>query len=289
VVPGLVDGHLHFFRLGADRGRSLDLSEARSEEEAAAQVRRLAARLKPGEWITGDNWHTGNWTRAQWPTRKPLDEAAPANPVFLGGMHSHASWANGEALAAAGITRETPDPPGGKIFRDPATGEPTGVLLEDAQRLIRTLVPQSAEPLSESVKKSIRTSYAWRSLLNTGARLVGGSDEGAKTFSPFMGIHAAVTRQDARGSPPAGWYPEQRLTRYEALKSYTLDPAYAAFQEDVLGSITPGKLADLVVLSRDIMTIPPEEILETEAVMTLVAGEAVFEREKDSRPPTGTR
>jgi hypothetical protein len=135
----------------------------------------------------------------------------------------------------------------------------------------------------------IRTSYAWRSLLDTGARLVGGSDEGAKTFSPFMGIHAAVTRQDARGSPPAGWYPEQRLTRYEALKSYTLDPAYAAFQEDVLGSITPGKLADLVVLSRDIMTIPPEEILETEAVMTLVGGEVVFEREKDSRPPTGTR
>jgi predicted amidohydrolase YtcJ len=79
------------------------------------------------------------------------------------------------------------------------------------------------------------------------------------------------------------------LTRYEALKSYTLDPAYAAFQEDVLGSITPGKLADLVVLSRDIMTIPPEEILETEAVMTLVGGEVVFEREKDSRPPTGTR
>jgi predicted amidohydrolase YtcJ len=200
-------------------------------------------------------------------------------------MHSHASWTNGKALAAAGITRETPDPPGGKIFRDPATGEPTGVLLEEAQRLIRTLVPQSAEPLTESVKKN----SSWRNACEPASTWPSTPSGIGETFSPFMGIHAAVTRQDARGSPPAGWYPEQRLTRYEALKSYTLDPAYAAFQEDILGSITPGKLADLLVLSRDIMTIPPEEILETEAVMTLVAGEVVFEREKDSRPTTGTR
>jgi predicted amidohydrolase YtcJ len=126
----------------------------------------------------------------------------------------------------------------------------------------------------------IRGGYAWRTLLNTGARLVGGSDEGASSFSPFMGIHAAVTRQDAKGSPPGGWYPEQRLTRYEALKSYTLDPAYASFEEDVLGSITPGKLADLAVLSRDILTIQPEDILKTEALMTIVAGRVVFERDK---------
>jgi hypothetical protein len=125
----------------------------------------------------------------------------------------------------------------------------------------------------------IKTSYAWRALMNAGVRLVGGSDEGARTFSPFMGLHAAVTRQDAKGSPAGGWYPEQRLTREEALRSYTLDAAYASFQEDVLGSITPGKIADLAVLSKDIMTIPAPEILTTEAVMTIVAGRVVFDRQ----------
>jgi predicted amidohydrolase YtcJ len=93
-----------------------------------------------------------------------------------------------------------------------------------------------------------------------------------------MGFHAAVTRQDAKGWPDGGWYPDQRLTREEALESYTIDPAYAAFEEDVLGSLTPGKLADLVVLSQDIMTVPPADILKTQAVVTMVGGRVVFER-----------
>jgi hypothetical protein len=122
------------------------------------------------------------------------------------------------------------------------------------------------------------TAYAWRTLLATGARMVGGSDEGAKTFSPFMGIHAAVTRQDSRGMPRDGWYPAQRLTREEALRSYTSDPAYASFQEVRIGMLAPGKLADLAVLSRDIMTIAPEHIPGTEAMLTMVGGEIVFER-----------
>lgn len=126
----------------------------------------------------------------------------------------------------------------------------------------------------------IQGGYAWRTFLDQGVRIVGGSDEGPRTFSPFMGIHAAVTRQDRQGNPPGGWYPEQRLTRLEALKSYTLDGAYVSFEEDVLGSITPGKLADLAVLSKDIMSIPAEEILETQAVMTIVAGKVVFDRSR---------
>jgi hypothetical protein len=124
----------------------------------------------------------------------------------------------------------------------------------------------------------IRTAYAWRTLLDTGARLVGGSDEGARTFSPFMGIHAAVTRQDAQGNPAGGWFSEQRLTREEALRSYTVDAAYVAFLEDDLGSLAVGKLADLVVLSKDIMTVPDAEILTIEAVMTMVGGRVAYER-----------
>jgi predicted amidohydrolase YtcJ len=124
----------------------------------------------------------------------------------------------------------------------------------------------------------IKGGYAWRTLMNTGARLVGGSDEGAATFSPFMGIYAAVTRQDREGWPEGGWYPDQRLSRIEALRSYTIDAAYASFQEDILGSLTVGKLADLTVLSTDIMTIPVMEILDTRAVLTIVGGKVVFER-----------
>ena len=122
------------------------------------------------------------------------------------------------------------------------------------------------------------TAYAWRTLMATGARVVGGSDEGAKAFSPFMAIHAAVTRQDAKGNPRDGWYPAQRLTREEALRSYTTDPAFAAFQEVRMGILAPGKVADVAVLSRDIMTIPVDDILRTEAVLTMVGGQIVFER-----------
>jgi len=122
------------------------------------------------------------------------------------------------------------------------------------------------------------TAYAWRTLLATGARIVGGSDETGRNVSPFLGIHAAVTRQDARGRPSAGWYPAQRLTREEALRSYSLDPAYAAFQEVRAGMLAPGRLADLAVLSRDITTASASDLLRTEALMTIVGGQVVFER-----------
>jgi hypothetical protein len=469
-----VDGHLHFANLGSG-GQTLDLGEAKSEAEAAELVRRRAARAEPGAWITGDGWHTGNWTVEAWPSRASLDEAAPDNPVVLRGMHGHASWANSRALLDSGVTRATPDPSGGKVLRDPATGFPTGILIEHAQALVRP-AGGVEEPLIERVRKSIalalshgltgahdmgtnletvdayqrlidagefpfritaylravnageeferlvmsepsldpalrlqvggikvsidgalgsrgaalmapyadepgnigvirvpydqlyfiierslrrgwtlaihaigdrgnqmaldaveqalarvpvedpririehaqvlrpedvprfarlglitswqwmhatldmpwaetrvgperiRTAYAWRTLLDTGARLVGGSDEGARTFSPFMGIHAAVTRQDAQGNPAGGWFSEQRLTREEALRSYTVDAAYVAFLEDDLGSLAVGKLADLVVLSKDIMTVPDAEILTIEAVMTMVGGRVAYER-----------
>jgi predicted amidohydrolase YtcJ len=97
--------------------------------------------------------------------------------------------------------------------------------------------------------------------------------------SPLLGFHAAVTRQNAAGHPPGGWYPDERLSRAEALRGFTLDAAYAAFQEDQLGSLEPGKWADFVILSRDIMTIPEEEILETTVVATYLAGRPVFSAE----------
>jgi predicted amidohydrolase YtcJ len=481
VVPGLVDGHLHFPNLGADRSYLVELDDTRSLDEALALVRRRISDLPPGEWLTGSGWHLGNWGTETWPTAADLDRVSPDNPVSLRGMHSHASWLNSAALEVAGITRDRRDPDDGIIQRNPATGEPTGILIENAQWIVQEVIPaQQRETLKERIKKSIalahsygftgahdigtsleavqayreliaegelpfrinavvriwttgpildsllamgpiiaegdhrltvrsvkmsidgalgargaamlapysdepsatgvirvtpdelsailsqclehgftaamhaigdrgnrivldavekalrehpvedhrmrvehaqimalediprfadleliasfqwihatldmpwaedrvgperiKGGYAWRTFLDQGVRIVGGSDEGARTFSPFMGIHAAVTRQDRGGNPQGGWYPDQRLTRMEALESYTLDAAYTSFEEDVLGSITPGKLADLAVLSNDILTVPPHEILDARAVMTIVGGTVVFLRDDE--------
>ncbi len=115
--------------------------------------------------------------------------------------------------------------------------------------------------------------YAWRTQLNAGARLAFGSDAPVETFDPLAGIHAAVTRRRADGSPGRdGWYPEQRLTVHEAVYAYTLGAAFAAYEEKQKGSLTPGKLADMVVLSQDIFKIDPIDILNVNVVGTVVDG-----------------
>ena len=126
----------------------------------------------------------------------------------------------------------------------------------------------------------VRGAYAWRRLLDAGARLALGSDFPVERVDPLLGFYAAVTRQDAEGRPPGGWYPDQRLTREEALRGFTLDAAYAAFMEDEVGSLEPGKWADFAVLSADVMTIPAPEILDTEVVATYLGGEKVYERDR---------
>ena len=119
--------------------------------------------------------------------------------------------------------------------------------------------------------------YAWRSLLATGVVIPNGSDFPVEAVNPLLSFHSALTRQDAKNWPPGGWHPEQRMTREEALRSMTIWPAYAAFQEKELGSLAAGKYADFVVLDRDIMTVAPEEILATHVVSTWVGGKPVYE------------
>lgn len=119
--------------------------------------------------------------------------------------------------------------------------------------------------------------YVWRTLLDDGVRLANGSDFPVEPADPMLGFYASITRQDAGGQPPGGWMPEQRLTREETLVSFTLDAAYAAHAEQDLGSIEVGKLGDFVMLSKDIMTIEPPEILTTRVVRTVIGGKVVFE------------
>jgi len=118
--------------------------------------------------------------------------------------------------------------------------------------------------------------YAWRSLRETGVIIPNGSDFPVEEVNPLISFHAFVTRQDADGWPEGGWFPEQRLDREEALKSITIWPAYAAFMENDVGSITAGKLADFVILDRDIMTVPPDEILGARVLRTVVGGRSVY-------------
>jgi predicted amidohydrolase YtcJ len=122
--------------------------------------------------------------------------------------------------------------------------------------------------------------YAWRALLNTGVVIPNGSDFPVEQVNPLISFHSAVSRQDAHDWPPGGWYPEQRMTREEALRAMTIWPAYAAFEERVLGSLTPGKYADFVLLDQDIMRVPAELILKTQVVATYVGGKPVYERKE---------
>jgi predicted amidohydrolase YtcJ len=117
--------------------------------------------------------------------------------------------------------------------------------------------------------------YAWRKLFQTGAIIANGTDAPVEDVDPLANFHSAVTRQLPDGT---AFYPGQCLTREEALRSYTINCAYAAFEEDIKGSLTPGKLADITVLSRDIMTIAPEEILKTEVVYTIVGGQIMYQK-----------
>jgi predicted amidohydrolase YtcJ len=132
-----------------------------------------------------------------------------------------------------------------------------------------------------------RTAHAWRSMMRAGVRINLVSDwpgsyneQDATPLSPVENIYYAVTRQDGDGSPPGGWHPEERMTVPEAIEAYTINPAFSSYEEDRKGSITVGKLADLVVLSRDILTLPAEAIRSAEIDYTILGGRIIYRRDR---------
>jgi predicted amidohydrolase YtcJ len=474
VIPGLVDAHCHLYGLGVSL-ESLSLRGLKSPEAVAQRVADAAAGRPEGEWITGRGWDQNLWTPPEFPARAALDAAAPRHPVALRRIDGHALWANAAALRAAGVGRDTPDPPGGKIFRD-AQGEPTGVLIDAAMDLVEAKVPPDPPAVRErrilkaahlavslgltgvhemgiddgtvavyralaqagrlplrvvaylsgegqieglrarrpdadpdgaamfvlrGVKlfsdgalgsrgaallapysddpgnvgltvtpppelaraariaaetgfqlavhaigdranrevldafaaagagpgrdlrfrvehaqvvapediarfaqlgviasmqpthatsdmpwaearvgpSRIRGAYAWRSILATGAHMAFGSDFPVEEPSPLLGLVAAITRQDLEGRPAGGWLPEQRLTLEEALRAFTVEPAFAAFAEQHRGRIAPGLVADLTVFDREL--VAERKILETEADWVIVGGRVVREAVAD--------
>jgi predicted amidohydrolase YtcJ len=125
--------------------------------------------------------------------------------------------------------------------------------------------------------KRLAGAYAWQSFFKSGSVIAGGSDAPVERGEPMIEFYAAVARKDMKGFTGEGWHPEQAVSRLQALKMFTLWPAYAAFEETIKGSIEPGKLADFTVLSADIMKIPVGEILKTHCVMTVIGGEIAYQ------------
>lgn len=126
-------------------------------------------------------------------------------------------------------------------------------------------------------EKRIREgAYMWQSLLTSGARIINGTDAPVEPLNPIACFYASVTRKTLQGDPENGYEPEEKMTRQQALKSYTLDAAYGAFEETVKGSIEVGKLADFTVFSQDLLEVPEEQLLQTKVVMTIVDGKVVF-------------
>ncbi|MBL7871302.1 MAG: amidohydrolase [Cyclobacteriaceae bacterium] len=120
--------------------------------------------------------------------------------------------------------------------------------------------------------------YMWQSLLKSGAVIVNGTDVPVEPINPIASFFASVTRQSLNGKPEGGYEPEEKMTREQALRSYTLDAAYGAFEEKIKGSIAPGKLADFTIFSKDLMTIPDNELLSAEVTGTILGGKVLYEK-----------
>src|SRR5690606_17523753 len=136
--------------------------------------------------------------------------------------------------------------------------------------------PWAIERLGET--RIAEGAYVWQKLLNSGAVIVNGTDAPVEPLSPVAGFYASVSRKTLTGKPEGGFEPDQKMTREQALHSYTRNAAYAAFEEDIKGSIEPGKLADFTIFTRDIMTIDEDDILSTEVAMTIVGGKVAYKK-----------
>jgi predicted amidohydrolase YtcJ len=155
VTPGFNDSHVHFLDGGMGLA-SVQLRDARTPEEFRDRIRDFAARLPKGRWILNGNWDHETWTPPALPARRLIDAVTPDNPVFINRLDGHMCLANSLALKLAGVTRETPDPPGGTVVRD-SNGEPTGVLKDAAMNYVYKVIPKpSEEVMAEAIRAAMR-------------------------------------------------------------------------------------------------------------------------------------
>jgi predicted amidohydrolase YtcJ len=474
LLPGFNDAHVHFSDGGASLS-SVQLVNVTSLKEFVQRIAEYAAHAPKGEWIRNGEWDETKWSPARLPTRQDIDAVTPDNPVAIDRYDGHMLLANSKALALAGITAKTPDPPGGVIVRD-AGGHPTGALKDAATELLQKAEPPlnrserqraigsalreaamrgvtSVQDMSldygdlavysqlvaedkltvrvygaplianvedqaklgighafgsaslrigalkmfadgslgsrtayftqpytdepgnrgllfsdmlplikagerlmradatnlqvcthaigdEAIKTALdlyqavdkndgpkdrrwriehaqhmaaadfdrfaqlhviasvqpyqaiddgrwaearighdraSRTYAFRTFMQHGVRLAFGTDWPVAPLDPLLTLYAAVTRATLDGKYPDGWYPEQKLSIQEAIAAYTMGSAYAEFQEHEKGSIEPGKLADMVLLSQDVLKIAPAAIRDTHVVKTFLDGVEIYD------------
>lgn len=474
LLPGFNDAHVHFSDGGASLS-SVQLVDVTSVEEFVRRIADYAAHAPKGEWIRNGEWDDTKFSPARLPTRQDIDAVTPDNPVAIDRYDGHMVLANSRALALAGITAKTADPPGGLIVRD-ANGEPTGALKDAAAELLQKVEPplnfaqrrralmsalreaamrgvtsvqdmtldygdlavysqlqdegrltvrvygappiamledqaklglvhafgspslrigalkmfadgslgsrtayfaqpysdepgnrgllfSDMLPLSKAAERLMRAdaanlqvcthaigdaaiktaldlyqtvdkndgakdrrwriehaqhmgaadferfaqlrviasvqpyqaiddgrwaearighdrasrTYAFRTFMQHGVLLAFGTDWPVAPLDPMLTLYAAVTRATLDGKHPEGWFPEQKLSIQEAIAAYTVGSAYAEFQEHQKGSIEPGKLADMVLLSQDVLSIAPAAIRDTRVLKTFLGGVEIYD------------
>ena len=471
MLPGFIDSHLHFTS-GGYYLLGINLRPALSKEDFVFILKNYV-QGKEGLWITGGRWDHESWQDKSLPTKELVDSITPNTPVFVSRIDGHMGLANSLALQLAGITSETPNPAGGLIVKDTETGEPTGILKDNAMDLVDDIIPDKSieenieaalrsleetrklgitsvhdmtqpgeleayrevenmgeltcriysiapidtydeivrtgitagndeglikrgglkgytdgslgastawffEPYVQDTttvglpmdivtngnlekwsieadrnrlqlcvhaigdransymldlyeriinnnspwerrfriehaqhvrysdikrfsklnviasvqpyhcvddgvwaekrigKERIKYTHPYKSFLDNNVTVAFGTDWPVAPLNPLFGIYAAVTRRTVDNKNPGGWNPEQKISVEDAIKCYTLNAAYASFEENIKGSIEEGKLADLVVLSDDIFTIDPVKIKDVNVDMTIFNGEIVF-------------
>jgi predicted amidohydrolase YtcJ len=472
MLPGFNDSHLHFTS-GGYYLLGINLRKAKSKEQLVSILKDYV-KNREGRWVTGGRWDHELWKVKKVPTKELIDDFTASTPVFVSRIDGHMGLANSKALELAGISKDTPNPDGGLIVKDPDTGEPTGILKDNAMNLVFNIIPEKSlednieatyrsleearklgitsvqemtQPgeleayekiktdgkltcriysiwpidkykeltnknikvhsgdeyirrgglkgyadgslgaktawffnqyendttyglpmdiisngelkkwaldadknhlqlcvhaigdkannfmlnlyetikednfkwdrrfriehaqhlITEDVKRynkieiiaSVQPYHAiddgvwvrnrigkerellthiYKSFLDNDVVIAFGTDWPVAPLNPMYGLYAAVTRRTVDGKNPDGWIPEQKITIEEAIKAYTLDAAYASFEDNIKGSIEVGKLADLVVLSDDILTIDPVNIWNVKVAMTIFDGEIVYEK-----------
>lgn len=481
AIPGFNDAHAHFGPVDPDY---IELRYTTDPSVITEKVRAQVARSAKGQLVYGGHWEHEMFSTRDWPSKELIDAVSTDNPVVLNRTDGHSALVNSYVLKLSEITRDTPDPFGGEIMKDPLTGEPTGILKESAMNLIRTgdfkaertaeeekereltgylqairqateygitsiQIPGSAdfgmydrimgdgmltcridiggvltddtarlaqyqklrekyppsgnwirfgylkdfmdgtlgsatammfEPFDDEPDKTglpqmtydelekrvlaadaqgfqigihaigpkannwilnayqkarevngvhdsrhrsehaqiliesdisrfaelnvvasmqpthcitdkrfaekrigserSRWAYAWKSLADSGAHLAFGTDYSVEPLNPMEGLYAAITRKDRKGEEGEGWFPMEKLTMESAIEYYTLGAAYSQFMEERKGMLKPGYLADIVIVSEDLLTVPEDRIMTVKADYTIVDGKVVFERNR---------